>query len=147
VRDQAAGTWRLARRAGDPPEPARSAPAQRAPALLDAPGAPNLLLFRSSAGLRHTSETYSGFTSVDTTNAGTTTLPTRNAGLRRARGTYDDAGTYVHDAGRAAGDLYSGETVGVFVRADTEDAEIARLEQVLREFLPATNRAVVLRER
>jgi phage tail-like protein len=113
-------------------------------------GADTLLIYRSSESLRYTSALYAATETVDFRYAGSTTLDTRNAGRLAQRGRFDDAQSYVYDAGRAGrrtnDDWYARDTVGVFLSAGPDDQEISRLNRVLREFMPLTDRAVFIKE-
>jgi len=113
-------------------------------------GQDTVLVLRSSQSLRYQSGVYSATETVDARYTGTSTLHVRNAALRAMRGTFDDIGTYIYDAGRAGvrsnDDWYARDTVGVYLPKDTGDTQISRLSQVLREFTPATDRAVFLKE-
>lgn len=105
-----------------------------------------VVVVRSSRGVRHRSAVFSGTETVDGRYAGTRTLHVRDAGLLALRGGFEDVGTYLYDTGRAPDDWYARDTVGVYVGADTDEAEIARLGQMLEEFVPATDRAVLIRD-
>ncbi len=94
-----------------------------------------------------------GITSVDFRYAGSTTPRMRNQekiGLHRQ---FDDFQTYTYDAGpsgsRSEGDWYAHDTLGIYLEPDTMDVAAVvtgktRVRQVLRDFLPATDRAVLI---
>ena len=69
------------------------------------------------------------------------------------RGGSEDFATYTYDTGPAAGrgddDWYARDTVGLFLEPDTTDPAAVRaggerIRRLLPEFLPATDRAVLL---
>jgi hypothetical protein len=132
------------------PEELGAAPySMRAP--LAFPNGPDtVLVFRSTESLRYTSAVYTATETVDFRYSGSTTVDARNPGQLAMRGRFDDFGTYVYDSGthgrRTNDDWYARDTVGVYVAAATNDNEISRLDQVLREFLPATDRAVFIKD-
>jgi hypothetical protein len=113
-------------------------------------GADTLLIYRSSESLRYVSALYGATESVDFRYAGSTTVDTRNTARLALRGSFDDPQTYVYDAGsqglRTNDDWYARDTVGVFLPAGTDEPTISRLNRVLREFMPLTDRAVFIKE-
>ncbi|MEU6036004.1 hypothetical protein ABZ801_11400 [Actinomadura sp. NPDC047616] len=143
VLNVATGGWGTAERLTDFPQPAR------APAAFTH-GDTTVLVFRSSRSLSYQSRVYSATTTVDARWSGTQTLHVRDTVMPALRGTYDDFGTYIRDAGRDGvrtdDDRYAADTVGVYLPAGTDDQRVSRLRQVLREFMPATNRAVFVHD-
>ncbi len=128
------------------PEDLGAAPhAQRAPTAFAA-GSDTVLVFRSSASLRYRSSLYGATETVDGRYAGSLTLDTRNAGLLSLRGRFDDFGTYLHDTGRGNDDWYARDTIGVHVAAALDDRDISRVDRVLTEFMPVTDRAVFIKD-
>jgi hypothetical protein len=143
VLNRATHVWGAPEDLGKPPY------SQRAPlGFMD--GADTVLVFRSTESLRYTSAVYGATETVDLRYSGSSTVDTRNAGLLALRGTLDDFATYVYDAGRQGlrtnDDWYARDTVGVYIAADMDDQEISRLSQVLREFMPVTDRAVFIKD-
>lgn len=115
-----------------------------------ADGAETVLVLRSTESLRYTSPTYGATETVDARYSGSGTVDTRNAARLALRGTFDDFETYVHDTGRAGvrtnDDWYARDTVGVYIEGGANDKETSRLRQVLKEFMPATDRAVFVKD-
>lgn len=110
-----------------------------------------LLLYRSSESLRYTSDAYRATETVDFRYAGATTVDVRNTDQISLRGDFEDFQTYTYDAGTADDDWYRRDTLGIYLTPDTTDAnEITqsstRLSKVLPEFMPATDRAVLIPE-
>jgi phage tail-like protein len=108
-----------------------------------------LLLYRSSESLAYASEVYRATRTVDFRYAGSTTAHVREADRHALRGAFDDFHRYTFDTGTAADDWYRRDTIGVYVQPDTlDDLEveqgIERLARVLPEFIPATDRAVLI---
>jgi phage tail-like protein len=119
--------------------------AVRAP-LTFARGQQTTVVARSSESMRYRSGVFTTTETVDARYAGSSTYHAREPALRARRGTFDDAATYLYDTGRADGDLFARDTVGVYVPANTDAAQIARLGEVLPEFMPATDRAVFIKD-
>lgn len=114
-------------------------------------GADTLLMYRSNESLTYTSQLYSATQTVDFRYAGSITADTRNAAVIALRGKFDDFQGYTYDAGlngqRTNEDWYARDTIGLYLMPDTADpARIAaiksRINQVLGEFMPITDRAV-----
>ena len=93
---------------------------------------------------------YGATETVDDRYSGSTTVDTRNTAKLALRGKFDDFGTYVYDAGRGGvrtnDDWYARDTIGVYVAASVGDDDVSRLNQVLTEFMPATDRAVFVKD-
>lgn len=111
-----------------------------------------LLLYRSNESLSYTSNVYRATETVDFRYAGCTTVDTRNAARIILRGQFEDFQTYTYDTGKNGGrtneDWYARDTIGLYLNPDTMDAEKitlgrSRIAQVLREFMPITDRAVL----
>ena len=117
----------------------------RAPSAF-ANGSDTALAFRSSASLRYKSTLYGATETVDSRYSGSLTTDTRDAGLLALRGGFDDVGTYLHDSARSNADWYARDTIGVHVATSLDDQQISRLGQVLREFMPLTDRAVFIKD-
>lgn len=123
--------------------------AARGPAAVDLDGT-TLVLYRShrsiayDAGSLHT---------LDNRYAGTATADSRWTARLALRGAYEDFQTYVYDAGagrvRTNDDRVARDTVGLFLTPDVTDPDelrvaIGRLAETLRDFMPATARAVYI---
>jgi hypothetical protein len=113
-------------------------------------GAETVLVFRSSESMRYTSAVYGATETVDFRYSGSITVDTRHTAKLALRGKFDDFGTYIYDAGRGGlrtnDDWYARDTVGVYIAADPDGKEISRLNQVLKEFMPVTDRAVFIKD-
>ena len=93
--------------------------------------------------------TYGATETVDFRYSGSITVDTRHTAKLALRGRFDDFGTYIYDAGRGGvrtnDDWYARDTVGVYIAAmDAKD--ISRLNEVLEEFMPVTDRAVFIKD-
>ncbi len=136
-------------------EPVTGAPySQRAPLPLRL-GQNVLLVQRSNRSVSYTSEVYGAMRTVDGRYAGSTTASPRDTAKIALRGAFEDFQTYTYDAGaggqRSEDDWYARDTLGVYLAPDTMDAaEIEggsnRLRGILDEFMPATDRAVLIAE-
>ena len=113
----------------------------------------SLLIYRANTSVAYPSRLYSITQTVDGRYAGSTTANTRNTKKNGLAGTYDDFRTYTYDTGRKSSgddrDLFSRETVGLFLNPDIFDADrinagISRIKGVLKEFIPITSRAVFI---
>ncbi len=123
------------------------------------------LLHHASDSLAHQSQLYAATNTVDARYAGSTTLHVQNREKLAQQGTYGDFQTYTYDAGqtverdnlaasppeqmRTNSDWYGRDTIGLYLTPDTADEQqrqrtLARLDPVLREFMPATARAVYI---
>lgn len=106
-----------------------------------------LLVYRSNRGVTYQSTVDAALTSRDDRYAGSTTVDTRNTAKLELRDGLGDFAAYTYDTGRRSEDLYRRDTVAIHLDPDGEDPETLiattdRLRQVVREFLPATDRAV-----
>jgi phage tail-like protein len=119
--------------------------AMRAP-LAFRRGAATVAVFRSNQSIPYRSDSFSAAETVDFRYAGTTTYHTREAALKLKRGLFDDAGAYLYDTGRGDGDRYARDTIGVYVPPGADPDALARTGRLLREFMPATDRAVFVKE-
>ncbi|MGK8558153.1 hypothetical protein [Nocardia gipuzkoensis] len=153
VLDTATSTWA-------PAEQVTATPfSERAPVVIgSAPG--TRLIFRSNASLRPgeplaAAGMSEGVRTLDQRYAGTTTVDTGNVGKLSLLGTFEDFQTYTNDAGttgiRTDRNRIARDTVGLFLTPGAVDEEqadlvISRLRGVLREFLPVTTRAVIVKE-
>lgn len=144
--DAAAHTWAAAVAVTSPPHSARGP----LPLLLDGRVA---VAFRSNRPLSYHSAAYRATETVDRRYAGSTTAHTRDAPKIALRGELDDFAAYTYDAGPPSGrtdaDWYARDTVGLYVEPGTLDPTAvamgqARLRSVLPEFVPATDRAVLI---
>lgn len=129
----------------------------RAPLLVDAdpsdPSSNLLLLTRTNRSLRYDSELYGATATHDPRYSGTQTLRVTNAVRIAQRGALRDLQTYTYDTGppegRTDADWYARDTIGLYVEPDTVDPDaltrrVDRLRRVLPEFMPVTDRAVVI---
>jgi hypothetical protein len=107
---------------------------------------PDTVVVRSSASVPIPSRTSSGLVTVDGRYPGSTTVHAADRAASAARGTFDDLGTYIYDTGRGPLNRYARDTIGVYVPADLDEETLQALRRRVPEFLPATDRAVVLRE-
>ncbi len=154
------GSWSIQRRVLDagthawgPAEPLTDAPySQRNPLPLAA-GAGGLLIYRSNRSIAYAGGIRTATRTRDFRYSGSTTADPRNAAKIALRGALGDFQTYTYDAGRGgertADDWYARDTLGLYLQPEPTDPEgieagKARLRSVLREFLPATDRAVLL---
>lgn len=112
-----------------------------------------VLAFRSTRSVSYRSAMYQATTTSDRRYSGSPTLRTTNTAQIALRGNYEDFTTYTYDAGPPGGrtdaDWYAQDTIGIYPKTGTADrAAVAagrdRLRQTLLEFLPATNRAVLM---
>jgi hypothetical protein len=156
------GSWSLWTRMLDLATETWSAPqavtggphSQRDPLPLRA-GTETWLFHRANEPRTYRSQVYGATETVDRRDAGSTTAHTANAGKLALRGGFDDFTTYTYDTGPAGGrgdeDRIARDTIGLFVAPGTLDpaaiaAGIARVRQVLGEFMPLTDRAVFVAE-
>lgn len=108
-----------------------------------------ILIYRSNESLSYTSDVYRAAETVDGRYAGSMTVDTRNTDKIALGGAFEDFQTYTHDTGTEDVDRYRRDTIGIYLTPDTLDPDdieqgIARLRQVLPEFMPATDRAVFI---
>lgn len=112
-----------------------------------------LLLYRSNQSLTYSSQVYQATETFDGRYAGSTTVHTRNAAKIALGGAFGDFQTYTYDIGRLGQrsneDWYSRDTLGLYLTPDTVDADsvaqgITRIDRVLDEFMPITDRAVFI---
>jgi hypothetical protein len=120
--------------------------AQRAPLPL-VEGPEVLLVYRTNASLRYTSQVYGALETLDARYAGSTTAAGRDAAKLGLRGAFEDFQTYTFHAGETG--RYAPDALGVYLSPDTTDpTEIARgearLRRMLGEFIPATCRVLFL---
>lgn len=133
-------------------QPVAASPfSQRAPLPLAlAPdGQLDALCYRSNRAVSYDSRTHRPTSTTDLRACGSTTVRAGDAAKLALRGTYDDFTAYTYDTGRGDDDWYARDTVGVFVDpGDTDPPTVAaqreRLHGVLREFVPATTRTIVI---
>ena len=119
------------------------------PLSLAGSGEIDAICMRSNRSITRTSTTHSATVTVDRRWSGATTVRARDTAALALRGTFDDHLSYVYDTGRTDADRYARNTVGLFVdtgAAGAEEVALARerLRRVLPEFVPATDRAVVI---
>jgi phage tail-like protein len=112
-----------------------------------------LLMYRSNESLSYASQVYGATETIDFRYAGSTTPHVRNAAKLGLQGKFDDSLVYTYDAGqngtRTNDDHYARDTIGLYLTPDTADANkitagVARIDPVLREFMPLTDRAVFI---
>jgi hypothetical protein len=117
-------------------------------------GSDLVLAYRSDRSLAYESSIYRATVTVDRRWSGSLTARTTNAAAIALRGEFEDSGAYTYDTGPASGrgddDWYARDTVGLFLEPGASDppetvrAGKDRIRRVLPEFLPATDRAVLL---
>lgn len=129
-----------------------SAYSERAP-LAVAIGEATLLLYRSNQSLPHTSTVYGATQTLDIRYAGSTTVDSRNQAKMGLLGKFEDFQSYTYDAGkngvRTNDNRLARDTVGLYLDPGTAEPEaikagIARLNEVLAKFMPATSRVVFI---
>jgi hypothetical protein len=126
----------------------------RAPAPLDAGGGVLRLLYRSNESVPYPSRLYSGLTTVDARYGGSATADLRNTARLGKRGDIADILHYTYhiqpkrpeDEGQR---LYARDTVGVFLRPDTNLADVIQrnidlLGQTITPFIPIQVRTVFI---
>ena len=123
---------------------------QRAPLALRV-GGRTLLIYRSNESVRRVSESYPATEFTDFRYAGSVTPNVRNVTKLMLRGDYEDFQTYTYDAGGGHDDWYARDTVGIFLKPDSDDPDLFRrnqklLREVLRQFLPLQLRPVFIIE-
>jgi len=139
----------------------------RAPLLLapdsESAAAPLLLLTRTDRSIRYESDLYGATATEDPRYSGAQTVRVTNGPRIRQRGELRDVQAYTYDAGPPVGagsgaspsdrrtdrDWYARDTVGLYVEPDTVEADtlargVDRLKRVVPEFIPVTDRAVVI---
>lgn len=115
-------------------------------------GSDTVLFYRCNASRVYNSEVYRATETVDFRYAGATTVHTRDVDKIGLKEAFDDFQTYTFDTGGQDSDWYRRDTLGVYVTPNSEEemGEIVRsterLKNVLPEFIPATDRAVLIRE-
>lgn len=107
------------------------------------------LVYRSNRSLAYASQVYRAFESLDARYAGSTMAHVRNSEKLALRGELEDFQAYTYDTGGEEDDWYRRDTLGVYLTPDTLDPdkitrETSRLGHVLREFMPLTDRAVLI---
>jgi hypothetical protein len=144
--DVATAAWEAAEALSAPPY------SQRDPLPLLV-GDETWLLYRDNQSLTYRSDVYRATETVDFRYAGSTTAHASNSARIALRGAFADLQTYTYDAGingrRTNDDWYGRDTIGLYLTPDTMNAEdiangIARLDRVLAEFMPLTDRAVYI---
>ncbi len=112
-----------------------------------------LLIYRSNISTTYTSEDYKATETIDFRAAGCTAADARNSDKISLKGKFEDFQTYTYDAGKGGkrynNDWYSRDTIGIYLTTDTMDSDkielgISRIRQVLKEFMPITDRAVFI---
>jgi hypothetical protein len=112
-----------------------------------------LLIYRANQSLTYQSQVYGATETIDFRYAGSTTAHSRNAAKLGLRQKFEDFQTYTYDTGQAGQrtneDWYGRDTIGLYLTPDTMDAGlinqgITRIERVLAEFMPITDRAVFI---
>jgi hypothetical protein len=113
-----------------------------------------VLAYRSNRSVTYDSSIYRATVTTDRRYSGSTTLRTGNAAGIALRGDYGDFTTYTYDTGPAGGrtdrDWYARDTIGLYLQPGATQTPEAihsgreRIRRLLPEFLPATDRAVLL---
>jgi hypothetical protein len=112
-----------------------------------------LLIYRANQSLTYQSQVYGATETIDFRYAGSTTAHSRNAAKIGLRQEFGDFQTYTYDTGQAGQrtneDWYGRDTIGLYLAPDTMDADkinqgITRIDRILAEFMPITDRAVFI---
>jgi len=108
-----------------------------------------MLIYRSNQSFPYSSEVFGTTETVDFRYGGSTTVHTRDAEKIALRGEFEDFQRYTYDTKREQTDWFARDTVGLYLTTDTIDADkiksgITRLDKVLKEFMPITDRAVFI---
>lgn len=109
-----------------------------------------VLAYRSNSSVTYQSPRYQATTTTDRRYSGSTTLRATNTAQIALRGDYDDFTTYTTNTTYTTdAKPYARGTVGLYLEPGAEipaaiTAGRGRLRQALPEFLPATNRAVLM---
>ncbi len=108
-----------------------------------------MLIYRSNKDITYTSNVYKATETTDFRYSGCTTLDTRNTDKIYIRGKFGDFQTYTYDFGKEQDDWYARDTIGLYLKNDTMDKEkidvgVDRIDKVLDEFMPITDRAVFI---
>ncbi|MFA6052264.1 MAG: hypothetical protein WC762_06710 [Methylobacter sp.] len=128
---------------------------QRAPLAINNPNGLTLL-YRSNRHIVYHSDVYRSTENFDERYAGSLFSDVRHQQLIKLRDRFEDPQRYTHDMGdngkRDDTHRISRDTLGVFLSSETlDDTElhkgIDRLRQVVREFMPITDRAVFIPNR
>lgn len=113
------------------------------------------ILYRSARQLTYSSDVYRASSTRDERYAGSNTVDARHQQLITLRDRFEDPQRYTYDTGvngeRDDSNRIARDTVGAFVETATLDesessSNVARLRQVLREFMPLTDRVVFVPE-
>ena len=107
------------------------------------------LIYHSNRSITYTSNVYKATETKDFRYSGSTTVDTRNIPKISLHGKIEDFQAYTYDTGRNNEDRYARDTIGLYLENDTMDKEkidmgIDRIERVLSEFMPITDRAVFI---
>lgn len=116
-----------------------------------------LLLYHSNEGITYTSDIYKATQTTDLRYSGCTTTDTRNTEKISLYRKLGDFQTYTYDVGKETDedwherneDWYARNTIGIYLNNTTMDKEkikygIERIEKILKEFMPITDRAVFI---
>lgn len=112
-------------------------------------GDKTLLIYRANESLTYTSNVYRATETIDFRYAGSTTANALNTSEIALRGSFDDFQTYTYDTQKTNDDWYARDTIGVYLTPDIIDEEkievgLSRIKNVLRKFIPITDRAVFM---
>jgi len=144
--DIGTGDWEAA-------EPVTQGPYSERNSLPFKVGVRTLLFYRSNRGLSYASKVYGATETVDLRYSGSTTIHVRDTEKIALSGKFEDFKTYTYDTGndgrRTNKNRYARDTIGLYLTPDTKDPQkissgIKRIENVLDEFMPLTDRAVFI---
>lgn len=144
--NEGANTWSAPERLTEGPY------SQRAPLPIALNGEIGLI-FGANQSITYPSAVYAATVSTDFRYAGATAVDTRNTAKIGLRGAFEDFAAYTYDTGplgnRGNDDWYARDTVGLYLAADTLDADrvdsaVDRIRGVLGGFMPMTDRAVFI---
>jgi len=151
------GSWSVCKRklsaathSPGPMSPVASSPYSHRDPLPLKIGGVKLLIYRSNESLTYRSKAYKATETVDFRYAGSTTVHARDTGKIALRGKFEDFQTYTYDTGKTNEDWYSRNTIGLYLKTDTVvegelNLRVSRIDKVLAEFMPSTDRAVYIR--
>lgn len=114
-----------------------------------------MILYRSNRSITYTSDIYTATETTDFRYGGSTTVRATDTAKIALRGEFNDFQRYTYDNGAAPArnrlDWYGRDTIGLYLVTDTLDPDkveegMVRIEHVLREFMPITDRAVPIVE-
>jgi len=122
---------------------------QRDPLPLSINNTSLMLIHHSNASVTYRSEVYKATETKDFRYSGCTTVDTRNSDKITLRQKFGDFQAYTYDVRKTNDAWYARDTIGLYLENNTMDKEqveagIKRIEKVLSEFMPITDRAVFI---